>query len=185
MRHTQPVKLKSPRTADRLKFVSKIIRTHAMTSFQVWLKSYNKALFALLSILISCSAVAQSEDAVVLSGPVEKVRAGYFVVELDHVSPTLRPLSLQVSQSKSFASLLQTVPIMGNFNQVTLTGFESGHYYIRAVHQQRVVSQTAIEVTVEHYPIWQALTLFVLGALLFLLLLLTLIMGHKKAVAND
>ena len=74
---------------------------------------------------------------------------------------------------------------MGNFHQVTLTGFESGHDYSRAVHQQRVVSQTAIEVTVEHYPIWQALTLFLLGALLFLLLLLTLIMGHKKAVAND
>ncbi|OIN01923.1 hypothetical protein BFR57_07675 [Idiomarina sp. MD25a] len=156
-----------------------------MTSFQVWLKSYNKALFALLSILISCSAMAQSEDTVVLSGPTEEVRAGYFVVELQQVSPALRPLTLQVSHTKSFSSVLQTVPVMGDFNQVTLTGFESGHYYIRAVHQQRVVSQTAIEVTVEHYPIWQAVTLFALGALLFLLLLLTLIMGHKKAVRHD
>ncbi|MAD52728.1 MULTISPECIES: hypothetical protein [unclassified Idiomarina] len=156
-----------------------------MTSFQVWLKCYNKALLALLFILISCSAMAQSEDTVVLSGPTEEVRAGYFVVELQQISPALRPLSLQVSDTNSFTNVLQTVPIMGDFNQVTLTGFESGDYYIRAVHQQRVVSQAAIKVTVEHYPIWQALTLFVLGALLFLLLLLTLIMGHKKAVRHD
>ncbi len=156
-----------------------------MTSFQVWLKGYNKALFALLCILTSCSIAAQEQTTVRLSGPQTEVRAGYFVIEFEQVPAALRPLYLQVSTSNSFDTIVQTVPVMGDFEQVTLTGFESGHYFIRATHEDTVVSETAINVTVSHYPVWQALTLFCIGALLFLLLLITLISGHKKAVNND
>lgn len=116
-----------------------------------------------------------------LSGPKETVREGYFTVSIT-VNGAVEPKNLAVvsSTDKNFQKGVQRFPALGDFKQLSLTGFSDGTYYLRATADNIGQPSEIITVTVDHYPLWQALGLFLVGLLLFVTLVTVLLRSHRR-----
>lgn len=91
-------------------------------------------------------------------------REGYFVLRLDQAPTTA--LIVEQSQDPEFTEVDAEFAWFGDFQQMTLSGFADGHYYFRIKADGHVLSNT-VYLEVQHYPRWQAYSLFILGLLLF------------------
>lgn len=138
-----------------------------------------------------------------LSAP-SKSREGYFVLSLS-ASPT-QNLIVEYSTDESFREIERTYPWFGDFQRMTLTGFGDGNHYfrIRAVADEsgdlspqnsQLNNQPSIEpsnhvsnvvrVQVDHYAFEQALTLFALGGLLFVILVVIILYQHRRSRTHE
>ncbi|RUO81515.1 hypothetical protein CWI84_01795 [Idiomarina tyrosinivorans] len=113
-----------------------------------------------------------------LDVPTAPVNEGYFTVSVSGMDNT-SGLFIEVANDPQFTQNYQKIPALGDFTQLSLSGFDDGTYYLRAMADgQHSAVQT---VTVEHYPLWQALSLFAAGAALFALLVVSLLLLHRNA----
>lgn len=121
-----------------------------------------------------------------LSGPGSVIKEGYFTVSVRATDvPELNRLTVEVASNSEFTENTRQFPALGNFKDISLTGFSNGTYYLRARAEsgngQTLVSNT-IKITVKHYPLWQALTLFFIGLVIFITLVATLLLLHRRWV---
>ena len=119
-----------------------------------------------------------------LSGPESVIKEGYFTVSV-HANDIneLNRITIEVASDSDFTERTRQFPALGDFKDISLTGFSNGTYYLRAraedADRQGYVSNT-IEITVKHYPLWQALTLFFIGLVIFITLVATLLLLHRQ-----
>ena len=137
-------------------------------------------------VLLMCSllfyaasqAVAASEASELrLEGPLEPVAEGYFKLYI-HEPQQPPDVVIEQSNTPSFHSITARFAPMGDFQQVSLSGFASGDYYFRARSQDKV--SNTVHVVVSHYSLQHAFTLFFIGAGLFAVLVLCILRYHRK-----
>jgi len=119
-----------------------------------------------------------------LSGPDSVVKEGYFTVSVSTTAAAeLNRVTIEVASDSEFSENTKQFPALGDFKDISLTGFSNGSYYLRAraedAKNQTYLSNT-IEITVKHYPLWQALTLFFIGLVIFITLVATLLLLHRQ-----
>lgn len=139
-------------------------------------------------LLLAHTAAAMSSPQLQLQGPNSTVKEGYFNVSV-HLSgsqdqPALNNLRIQAASSADFKQV-QEFPALGEFKQWSLTGFSNGDYYLRAVADNLAKPSNTIQVSVQHYPLWQALSLFAIGFVVFATLVITLLRLHLKAQQQE
>lgn len=135
-----------------------------------------------LMVLIGANAHAmtvstQAASELTLSGP-DQVREGYFQLRVEGLSEG-ESFQLEQSNDQQFSSVVAVYQPVGAFRQLSLSGFDNGLYYFRAVSDSGQQSQVH-QLEVEHYPLWQALSLFVIGAFLFASFVVTLLVLHSR-----
>lgn len=118
----------------------------------------------------------ESPDFLTLATDTELSREGYFVLSW---SPDSDYASLDLQQSTSAEFSDYAVKRVADTDRVTLTGLVDGDYYYRLVADDVIVSNR-LTVRVEHHALGRALSFFVLGFILFSVLLLTIYRGHKE-----
>lgn len=134
-----------------------------------------------------------------LSAP-ESSREGYFVLSLSE-SPS-QGFIVEYSTDEDFREIERTYPWFGDFQRMTLTGFDDGNHYFRiravadesgglgpknsqpSIQSSNQVSNV-VRVQVDHYALEQALTLFALGGLLFAILVVIILHKHRRSRAHE
>lgn len=117
-------------------------------------------------------------DEIELSGPSDKVAEGYFNLEVEGLSEEQR-FVVEMSKSEAFNSVEREFEPLGMFRQLSLSGFDDGTYYFRARAGERY--SNVVSVTVAHYPLWQAVALFLLGLTLFAALVFTIVYLYRRS----
>lgn len=143
------------------------------------------ALLFLITLLARPAAAQQAPNADTAQQPIdyeltvstERSREGYFVVAIDQAPQG--QLLVQQSRQEDFSSIEAEFAWFGDFTEMTLTGFSDGVYYFRLKPSAQVASNVA-QITVEHYPSWQAYSLFFIGLVLFTLLVVCIITLHLR-----
>lgn len=123
----------------------------------------------------------ESPDFLTLATDTELSREGYFVLSWSPDS-NFGSLDLQQSPNSDFSDpdfSNIAVKRVADTDRVTLTGLVDADYYYRLVADDVVVSNT-LTVRVEHHALSRALSFFVLGFVLFGVLLVTIYRGHKE-----
>ena len=109
-----------------------------------------------------------------LTSDTELSNEGYFVLNWDTDYDTV---ILQQSSSSAFSPILEnTVPGSG---AITITGLKDGEYYFRLNRNGIPVGNT-LPITVQHHSMARAMLFFLLGLVLFLILLTTIVVGSKR-----
>lgn len=144
--------------------------------------NYCYILFALcLLVMLPTTAHASSLK---LSGPDSVVKEGYFTVSVSAPNfDELNRVTIEVASNSEFAKSTRQFPTLGDFQDISLTGFSNGTYYLRARAEgpdSEVYTSNTIEITVQHYPLWQSLTLFFVGLVIFITLVATLLLLHRQ-----
>ncbi|MCK7458320.1 hypothetical protein [Idiomarina aminovorans] len=144
--------------------------------------NYRYTLLALcLFFMLPTTTLASS---LTLSGPESVIKEGYFTVSV-HANDIneLNRITIEVASDSDFTERTRQFPALGDFKDISLTGFSNGKYYVRAraedANRQAYVSNT-VKITVKHYPLWQALTLFFIGLVIFITLVATLLLLHRQ-----
>lgn len=136
-------------------------------------------LFTTVLLVMGLLPAQGAQDDWTLSGP-EQTREGYFQLRLD--GPDERAsFIVEQSTDEDFTEVVASFSPLGSFRQISLSGFDDGHYYFRAhieVAGESLYSNVH-PLEVRHYPLWQALGLFIMGALVFIALLGTLWHLHR------
>ena len=147
-------------------------------------KSKRFSRMALLTTCLLCLAgPSLATSSWVLTGP-EHSREGYFQLRLEQgpeveAADASAEFIIEVSRHADFSNIEQEFAPLGSFTQLSLSGFDDGIYYFRARTASDDYSNIH-RIEVSHYPLWQALSTFVLGAILLTRLLTTLFMLHRR-----
>lgn len=131
---------------------------------------------AVFMLCVVCTS-AQADE-IELSGPSDKVSEGYFNLEVEGLSDEQR-FVVEMSQHEAFDSVDREFEPLGMFRQLSLSGFDDGTYYFRARSGEQY--SNVVSVTVAHYPLWQALALFLLGLMLFAALVFTIVYLYRRS----
>ena len=143
--------------------------------------------FSRMALLITCllclAGPSLATSSWVLTGP-EHTREGYFQLRLEHpldddASEASTEFIIELSRHADFSSIEQEFAPLCSLTQLSLSGFEDGIYFFRARTATNEYSNIH-RIEVSHYPLWQALSTFVLGAILLTSLLTTLLMLHRR-----
>lgn len=131
--------------------------------------------------ILPTTALASS---LTLSGPDSVIKEGYFTVSVSaDNADELNRVTIEVASNSDFTENTRQFPALGDFQDISLTGFSNGTYFLRA-RAEDTSSQTRvsniIEIKVKHYPLWQALTLFFIGLIIFITLVATLLLLHRQ-----
>lgn len=138
---------------------------------------------ALLLFITLCarptSAYLQStaEQPLSLSAP-SLSREGYFILQL--TSPPEQPLWVDYTTDASWREIERTYVWFGDFTQMTLSGFADGVHYFRVRDESGNVLSNVVQVHVDHYPLWQALSLFFAGLTIFVALVIVIVRSHRQ-----
>ena len=156
----------------------------------------------LLTFCLLCLAgPSLATNSWVLTGP-EHTREGFFQLRLEYqpdnvASATQAPLAtsdsvsnsdaaiaapeftIEVSRDADFSTVEQEFAPLGTFAQLSVSGFDDGIYYFRARTATHEYTNTH-RIEVAHYSLWQALSTFVVGAMVLISLLTTLLMLHRR-----
>lgn len=104
---------------------------------------------------------------------------GYFVLRWTTGADTGSPVLLQQADTENFSSPIEyTLDANGS---ITLTGLENGRYYFRARQADSPFSDTVI-VDVAHHSLARAFAFFLVGLVLFMILVVTIIRGNRELV---
>lgn len=101
---------------------------------------------------------------------------GYFVLSwtLDSRDPA-QEFELQQSATTGFSQALAfSIPPAGD---LTLTGFSDGSYFFRAGHTGNW--SDTIEIVVQHHALGRAMAFFMLGLVLFVILVVVILRGYR------
>lgn len=120
-----------------------------------------------------------------LSSDTELSREGYFVLSWSLNSNTTLDstgLRLQQATTAEFTAPLSK-PVPG-IDSLTVTGLVDGDYFYQLVTDDGVVSN-ALRIRVEHHALGRAFLFFVLGLLVFIVLLASIFHGQRLQEAAD
>lgn len=185
-----------------LKHVRRLIQRPCLhpTSARYCLFAWLLSLFTLLPLSAAASVSTGAFNypatvSVALSAP-ERVREGNFQLSVEQRSAgsdagNHEPKSWVIEQSNraDFESVVASYAPVGSFQQLSLSGFDDGDYFFRArlraaepaAHSTEQTFSNVVKVEVRHYPLWQALSVFSVGAALFFILCLTLWRLQRQA----
>ncbi|RTE86933.1 MULTISPECIES: hypothetical protein [Gammaproteobacteria] len=143
-------------------------------------------LWFVCTFLLCVSINVAHATSITLTGPSGTVSEGYFQLEyqLESVNSegsSVNTIVFERAASESFDVVEDRYPPLGSFSQVTLSGFSNGTYYFRARDTQSGETSNIVSVTVQHYPLSRALTLFGLGALIFIALVVFILHAHSRS----
>ncbi|MET1255546.1 hypothetical protein [Aliikangiella maris] len=85
---------------------------------------------------------------------------------------------LQLSHTPEFVKIERTLSLTGN-QKISLSGFNDGQYYFRLVDSLGNPLSNVATVTVNHRDFYQALSIFALGACLFIVLVLSIFLPRQ------
>lgn len=128
------------------------------------------------SIFFLTSTSAASEE-LLLEGPVEPVTEGFFQLKFTGATNTSKVI-IERAATADFKEVTSHYAPMGSFNQLALSGFSSGEYYFRA--QENGHTSNTVMITVQHHSLTQAFILFFIGAVMFILLVATILRYQSK-----
>lgn len=134
------------------------------------------ALLFFITLLARPAAAQDTKTHFTLSAQ-ETSREGYFVVALDQAPNA--GMIVQQSSLEDFSEISTEFAWFGDFEKMTLTGFSDGDYYFR-LKPSAEISSNVIAVRVNHYPGWQAYSLFFIGLALFTVLVIMIITLHRR-----
>lgn len=152
-------------------------------------KSFNYCyilfLFCFIGSLPTATLANEPGNQLTIEGPVSVIKEGYFNVSVSAKSELKKfdELVIEVATNESFTENQKQFPALGDFSSISLTGFSDGNYYLRAKAKtpgNQVIDSNVIQVTVKHYPLWQALTLFFIGLIMFVAVVISLLLLHRK-----
>lgn len=151
---------------------------------RAWTVSYITLLLFITLIARPTSAYPSSAPQAFpeLSAPSQS-REGYFVLSLSQ-QPS-EPLWLEYSTQANFSQVSRTYPWFGDFERMTLSGFADGEHYFRVRNKSAAAISNVVQVRVDHYPLWQALSLFFIGLVMFLLLAVLIWRNHQRSRDYD
>lgn len=137
-------------------------------------------------LLASVNEVTASDTSeIILTGPERTVSEGYFQLEFQLAAPRdTQNVIIERSTSEAFQSIEASYPPLGSFQTITLSGFDDGTYYFRAINTDTGLVSNVVAVSVQHYPLSRALVLFGAGAIIFMLLVTFILKAHRKTQAG-
>ncbi|WP_444993919.1 hypothetical protein [Aliikangiella sp. IMCC44359] len=128
--------------------------------------------FFAISLLIIDNCIAYNDNIIVLSPPQQTSKEGFFSLRWNNMN-SKDNLSLQLSLDKHFSPILKSYKLSSQ-NQIALSGFNEGRYYFRLTDGFEHQISNSVTVDVKHRTLSSAINLFLLGAILFLILLFAL-----------
>lgn len=142
-------------------------------------------LFCFIGFLPTTALADESPSQLTIEGPSSVIKEGYFNVSVSAKSDKqkLNKLTIEVATDTDFTQNKKQFPALGDFSTISLTGFSDGLYHLRARAETSdgdVLVSNVIQVRVEHYPLWQALTLFFIGLIIFVAVVTTLLLFHRN-----
>lgn len=142
-------------------------------------------LFCFIGFLPTPTLANESAHQLTIEGPTSVIKEGYFNVSVSAKSEQqkLDKLTIEVATDANFTENQKQFPALGDFSTISLTGFSNGSYHLRAraeTESGESLVSNVIQVTVKHYPLWQALTLFFIGLIIFVAVVTTLLLLHRK-----
>ncbi|WP_417658913.1 hypothetical protein [Pseudidiomarina sp.] len=148
------------------------------------------ALFLLITLNArpaSAYVLSAQDELPALSAPSQS-REGYFVLTLSE-APS-QALWVEYSTDPEFTKVIRTYPWFGDFDRMTLSGFSNGEHFFRLrgeAHPQTNQTQLSnvVKVRVDHYPLWQAIGLFLVGLVVFLALAGLIWTNHQRSRNDD
>lgn len=99
---------------------------------------------------------------------------GYFTLNWKQLESFSPPYIIQTSKDIDFRKVIREISTT-NPNQVHLSGFEDGKYYIRLLNAQKNQITNSVELIVKHQNLSHAFILFFIGLLLFIILITLII----------
>jgi len=158
---------------------------------------FSITLLALLLSLMQAGPASANSKASLLAEPnaleltsVEMSKEGYFVLR-SNTAPAATTWQLERWSAAPTATQLNNqqplalYPWPANTQQLTLSGFANGTYYFRLRASNNNYSNV-VKVQVDHYPLWQALSLFSLGLGLFVIVVVVIAKGaYRSANATE
>lgn len=112
-----------------------------------------------------------------LSASTELSNEGYFVLNWQTPSPDATLIIEQASSSDFVNPVIREIAGEG---AATITGLTDGNYFFRLVDENNVLSNT-VQVSVAHHSLGRAAGFFLLGLILFSILVITILRGNKQA----
>jgi len=102
---------------------------------------------------------------------------GYFVLSWDNAQSVSSAINLLQSNTPAFVeSRTRDIPANGS---VTITGLADGDYYFRLQDGVSLLSNT-VQVRVAHHSLGRAFAFFSVGALVFGILIISIVTGRKQ-----
>lgn len=125
--------------------------------------------------MFSCSVQAKPE----LYADTSVSTAGYFSLSWSGINKrkTSQAFVLQQSRDESFTNAFTRYT--GTDTSTAISGLEDGFYYFRVRDKSNKDWSETIAVKVEHHPLSRALGFLVLGAVMFIILLIALFHGNR------
>lgn len=105
---------------------------------------------------------------------------GYFVISWTSASESDAPVILQQSPSENFGTTISREFNLPANGSVTITGLNDGLYYYRAIHSGESSFSNVVTVEVAHHSLQRAVAFFLVGLVLFLILVATIIKGNRS-----
>ncbi len=105
---------------------------------------------------------------------------GYFVISWTSVSESDAPVILQQSPSENFGTTISREFNLPKNGSITITGLDDGEYYFRAIHSGQSSFSDVLVVEVAHHSLQRAVAFFLVGLVLFLILVVTIIKGNRS-----
>ncbi len=128
-------------------------------------------------ILVATNTPVWAAESLTLSSSTSLSNEGYFVLDWP-ASPTARSLALQQSEDREFTNPLTRA--LDAVDAATITGLQDGTYFFRLTENDSVVSNT-VSVTVQHHSLGRAGGFFLLGLVLFTVLVISILSGNRRA----
>ncbi|MCG8312573.1 MAG: hypothetical protein MI976_05105 [Pseudomonadales bacterium] len=136
--------------------------------------------FGLLMVVSSSSVVSAAEtDAITLQASESLSTAGYFNLSWDK-SAQNHDFVLQQASSRGFDSPVEWR--LGKTASFSMSGLENGTYYYRVGYWPKPQAwSNVVQVQVQHHSLGKAFAIFSLGALIFLVLVVVILINRKQA----
>ncbi|MCO7224378.1 hypothetical protein [Pleionea sp. CnH1-48] len=128
-----------------------------------------KILFFAILLAFAGSGIADSGDTLVLSPSQQDSSEGYFNLSWNDVLSN-KELKLQLSTHSDFSQIKRSYALSGA-RQIALSGFKDGRYFFRLTDSSEQQMSNVATVDVKHRELTDAIKLFLLGGILFLVLL--------------
>jgi len=128
-------------------------------------------------ILMATNTPAWAAENLSLSASTSISNEGYFVLDWQSDTP-VEDLTLEQANDQSFSNPLERS--LAGASAATITGLDDGTYYFRLTDTSSTLSNT-VSVTVAHHSLGRAGSFFLLGLVLFSVLIVTILKGNRQA----
>lgn len=128
-------------------------------------------------ILLATNPSVWAAENLSLSASTTISNEGYFVLDWQTDSP-VEDLTLEQASDQNFSNPLQRS--LAGASAATITGLADGTYFFRLTDSNSPLSNT-VNVTVAHHSLGRAGSFFLLGLVLFSILIVTILKGNRQA----